>query len=176
HDREPRSRVYRARSAARAGAAEPHEHVVLRRIERLEPGRLHEFRPLVVAEPPDVAAALQVVVHGAQIVGSVAVRDEAAARSDQNRQMLDADRALVLAGAARRALPEDVLRIDRAELGLARPGEQCGLRLQDDRLRVERLAGAPRGTVHLAAPALHARERVEPHLAREVLHSLEPYL
>ena len=48
----------------RAGAAEPDEHVVLRRIEGLErrPTRTN-FCALVVAEAPDVAAPLEVVVH-----------------------------------------------------------------------------------------------------------------
>src|SRR5436305_14878177 len=39
----------------------PHEHVVLRGIEQCQAGRLHEFVPLVVPEPPDVAAPLQMV-------------------------------------------------------------------------------------------------------------------
>ena len=68
-----------------------------------------ELLPLVVAEPPDVAAPLEVVVHGAEILGRVAVRHQAAPRSDQDRQVLDADRALVLAGAAGRALPQHLL-------------------------------------------------------------------
>ena len=79
---------------------------------RASPDRTSRARPtartsaLVVAEAPDVAAPLEVVVHRAEIVGRVAVRDQPAARADQDRQVLDADRALVLAGAAGRALPE----------------------------------------------------------------------
>ena len=77
----------------RAGAAEPHEDLVLRRVERLQAGAVDELRPLIVAESPDVVAALQVVVHGAEVLGSVAVRHQAAPRTDQDRQMLDPDRA-----------------------------------------------------------------------------------
>ena len=39
-----------------------------------------ELLPLVVAEAPDVAAALEVVVHRAEILRRVAVRDQAAPR------------------------------------------------------------------------------------------------
>ena len=79
-------------------------------------GRLDELLPLVVAEAPDVAAALEVVVHRAEILRRVAVRHQAAARADEDRQVLDADRALVLAGAAGRALPQHLLAVDLAEL------------------------------------------------------------
>ena len=72
-------------------------------------GRLDELLPLVVAEAPDVAAPLEVVVHRAEVVGRVAVRHQAAPRADEERQVLDADRALVLAGAAGRALPQHLL-------------------------------------------------------------------
>ena len=85
-------------------------------IEGLERRRLDELLPLVVAEAPDVAAALEVVVHAAEIVGRLAVRHQAAPRADDERQVLDADRALVLAGAAGRALPEHLLGVDLAEL------------------------------------------------------------
>ena len=94
--------------------------------------------------------------------------------ADQNRQVLDADRALVLAGAAGRALPEDLLGVDLGELLVALAREQRLLRLQDDRLRVQLLAGAPRRTVHLAAAALDARERVEHRLAAEILTVSSP--
>ena len=55
----------------------------------------------------------------AEILGRVAVRHQAAPRPDQERQVLDPDRALVLARAARRALPEHLLGVDLAELPLA---------------------------------------------------------
>ena len=118
-------------------------------------------------------AALEVVVDGAHVVRRVAVRHEAAPRSDDERQVLDAHRALVLAGAARRALPEHLFAVELAELRLALPGEQRVLRLQDERLRVELLARAPRRTVHLTAAALDAGERVEHGLASEILQRLE---
>ena len=83
-----------------------------------------ELLPLIVAEPPDIAAPLQVIVDAAQTLGRVAVRHQAAPGADEDRQMLDADRTLVLAGAARRALPEHLLGVDLGELSLAIPGEQ----------------------------------------------------
>ena len=46
-------------------------------------------------QPPDVAAALEVVVHRAERVGRLAVRHQAAPRADDERQVLDADRALL---------------------------------------------------------------------------------
>ena len=90
----------------RARAAEPHQVLVARRVERLEAGRRHELLAHVRGQPPDVAAPLQVVVHRAQRVGRLAVRHQAAPRADDERQVLDAHRALVLARAARRALPQ----------------------------------------------------------------------
>ena len=58
----------------------------------------------------------------AEVVRRVAVRHEPAPRADEERQVLDADRALVLAGAARRALPQHLLAVDLAELpSRARP-------------------------------------------------------
>src|SRR5205814_9570612 len=153
-----------------------HADLVLRRVERLQAGALDELRPLIVAESPDVVAAFQVVVHGAEVLGSVAVRHQAAPRTDQDRQMLDPDRALVLARAARRALPQDLLAVHLAELPLTVAGEQRFLRLQDDGFRVQLLARAPRGTVHLTSSALDACERVEHHFAAEILYCLEPDL
>src|SRR5262249_42444516 len=135
-----------------------------------------ELGPLVVAQSPDVAAALEVVVHRAEVRRRVAVRDQAAPRSDQDRQVLDPDRALVLARTAGRALPELFLGVNVAGLARRLASEERVLRAQDDRLRVELLAGAPRRTVHLAASALDAREGVEPHLGAEILHRLEPDL
>src|SRR5262249_2613026 len=99
---------------------------------------------------------------------------------------LDADRALILAGAAGGALPEHRLAVDLTELAcfpstlggsrLAAVAEQRLLRLEDDLLRVELLAGTPRRAVHLAAAALDACERVEHHLAAEILDRFEPDL
>src|SRR5262249_20358807 len=121
-DREQRAERFLEVGVERTGAPEPDQHVVLRRIERLELRRLHELRALVVAEAPDVAAALEVQVHRAEIVRRLTVRDEAAARSNQDRQVLDADGALVLAGAAGRALPQHLLGVHLAELGLEPAG------------------------------------------------------
>src|SRR5439155_27189502 len=103
---------------------------------------------------------------------------EAAARADEDRQMLDADRTLVLARAARRALPQNLFRVDLAKLRFVLPLKQRVLRLQHDRLRIQRLPRAPSRAVDLAAAALDARERVQPHLAAEIFHRLEaePFL
>src|SRR5689334_16499161 len=87
--------------------------------------------------------------------------------------MLDADRALVLARAAGRALPELFLRVDVAELAAELPCQQRVLRAEHDCLRVQLLAGAPRRAVHLAPSALDARERIEAHLAAEIFDRLE---
>ena len=109
-DLEQRSQRLLEVGLERAGAAEPDEHVVLRADRRSRaPADVDELLPLVVAEAPDVAAALEVVVHRAEILGRVAVRHQAAPRADEDRQVLDADRALVLAGAAGRALPQHLL-------------------------------------------------------------------
>src|SRR5262249_31410676 len=141
-----------------------------------EGGSLDELRALIVAQPPDIAPALEVVVHRAEVSGRVTVRDQTAPSTDQNRQVLDPDRALILAGAARRALPQHVFGVDVAELPVARAGKQRVLGLQDDRLGVERLPRPPRRTVHLTAPAFDARECVEHHLAAEILYRLEAHL
>src|SRR5262245_20731095 len=113
-DLEQRSQRLLEIGVERPGAAEPHQHVVLRGIEGLETGGLHELRALVVAEAPDVAAPLEVVVHRAEILGRIAVRHQAAPRTDLDRQVLDADRALVLARAAHRALPQHLLAVNLA--------------------------------------------------------------
>ena len=81
----------------------------------------------------------------AEIVRRVAIRHQAAARADQHRQMLDADRALVFARAAGRALPEHLFRIDLTKLAIAHTREQRFLRLQDDRLRVQLLPAPQAG-------------------------------
>src|SRR5258706_488565 len=157
----------------RARAAEPDEDVMLPRIEGLELRRLDELLPLVGAEPPDIAAPLEVVIDRAEILGRIAVGHEAAARSDQDRQGLDADRALVLARAACRALPQDFLGVHLAEFLPRLAGQQRVLRLENDLLRVQFLARAPRRAVHLAAPALDACKRVEDALAPEIFQRLE---
>src|SRR5262249_7016260 len=100
-------------------ATEPDENVVLHGIESLEPGRCDELLPLVVTETPDVPAALELVVHRAEIFRRVAVRDQPAPGADDDRRVLDADRALVLAGAARRALPQHLLAVEVAQLAIA---------------------------------------------------------
>ena len=120
---------------------------------------------------------LEVVVHAAEIVGRVAVRDQPASRADDERQVLDADRALVLARAAGRALPQHLSRCrSRRACGPARrraaPPASAGSAV----FGLSSLPGAPGRAVHLAAAAFDARERVEHDLAAEILDRLEPDL
>src|SRR5580765_2210684 len=155
------------------GASEPDEDVVLRRIEDLEGGRRDELLPLVVAEAPDVPAALEMVVHRAQILRRLTVRHQPAPRADDDRRVLDADRALVLAGAARRALPQDLLAVEVAELAVTLAGKHRLLRLKDKGLGIQLLPRPKRRAVHLAAAAFDTRERVEHGFLAEILHGLE---
>src|SRR5439155_24788613 len=80
---------------------------------------------------------------------------------------------LVLARAARGALPQHFFSVDVAKLALPLAGEQRFLCLQDNRLRIQLLARTPRRAVHLTPPAFDAGEGVEHHLAAEILHRLE---
>ncbi len=144
-----------------------------RRVERLEAGRLDELLAHVGRQPPDVPAPLQVVVHRAQRVGRLAVRRQAPPRADDERQVLDAHRALLLARAARRALPQHAGVVLFGELRVEPPGEQRDFVLQDQRFRIEPLPRRVRRAVHLAPAALDARERVEHLLLLEVPHRLE---
>ena len=98
----------------------------------------------------------------AQVVRRVAVRHQPAARADDERQVLDADRALVLAGAAGRALPEHLLACrPRRASSRARPASSASCVCRIIVFGIQLLARAPRRTIHLAAPALDAGERVE---------------
>src|SRR5207249_8347348 len=87
--------------------------------------------------------------------------------------VLDADGTLILAGAARRALPELFLAQNGAEFCVAIAGEQGELCPKYQLLRVQLLAGAKRRTIHLTSSTLDARERVENRLLRQILHGLE---
>ena len=94
--------------------------------------------------------------------------------ADQDRQVLDADRALVLAGAAGRALPQHLLGVDRRRACVSRsPASSASCVCRMIVFGFSSLPGAPRRTVHLAAAALDAGERVEHDLAAEILHRLE---
>ena len=120
------------------------------------------FVPLVVAEAPDVAAALEVVVHRAEIVR--ARRRSRPARAARRSGSAGA-RCRPGTGSRRRrrsctATAPSRCRPRRACCSRS-PASSAVLRLQDDRLRVQLLAGAPRRAVHLAASALDAGERVE---------------
>ena len=80
-DREQRAQRFLEVGVERAGAAEPDQHIVLRR-DRTSRAAADwtNFVPLVVAEAPDVAAPLEIVVHRAEIIGRIAVATQTAAR------------------------------------------------------------------------------------------------
>ncbi len=144
-----------------------------RRVERLEAGRRDELLTHVGGQPPDVPAPLQMVVHRPQRVGSLAVRRQAPPRANDQRQMLDAHRTLLLARAARRALPQHSGLVLLGQLRVESPGEQGDFVLEDQLLRIEQLPCRVGRAVHLAPAALDARERVEHLLLLEVTHGLE---
>ena len=159
------------------GTAEPHEHVVLRAGRRSRGRPSRRTSAAGRSRGPRCSSAARGGCRRAHVVRRVAVRHETAPRPDDEREVLDPDRALVLAGAARRALPEHRLRCRfRPSLVVALAGEERLLRLQDERLGVQRLAGAPGRAVHLTAAAFDAGERVEHGLAAEILDGLEPDL
>ena len=83
----------------------------------------------------------------------------AAPQSDENRHVLNTDRALEFAGAAGGALEERLLRVVLTQQRLVRRGAkvvQIGAEAEDDFLGVEQLAGIGGGAVLGAAAALHA--------------------
>ena len=110
-----------------------------------------------------------------QELTGLAVGREAATRADDDGRVLDADRARLLARAARGALPQHVLVVQVDELQVELAGEQRLLVLEDQRLRVQQLAGRVGRAVLHAAAALDARERVEARLAWQVLDGLESH-
>ncbi len=107
-----------------------------------------------------VAAALQREEElGAIVVFPCAGVDRAAAQADQDGQMLDADRALELAGAAGGALEDGFLGVVFAEERLLGGGAELvevGAHAEDDFLGVEHLSGVGGGAVLGAAAALDA--------------------
>ena len=142
-------------------------------IERLERRGLHELGPLLVQQAPDVLTSLQVGEHRRQELGRLTVGDQATTRADDHRRVLDADRARLLAGAARRALPEHAGVVDIHELLVALPGKQRGFVLQDQLLGIQQLSRGVGRAVVLATPALNAGQRVKHGFLREVLDGLE---
>jgi hypothetical protein len=99
-----------------------------------------------------------------------------AAQVDDVVDVLDRDRALVDAGAARDAVPDDLVghgvRDERRRLGPVQDertfGEELVAEPHDEELRRERLARVPGGAYVLAAAAFRARHRVQRLLPREV--------
>ena len=96
-----------------------------------------------------------------------------AARADDERQVLHADRALVLARAAGRALPQHVRSKMSASFVSSLPASSASSLWRISVFGFSSLPVALRRAVDLAAPALDARERVEHLLALEVLQRLE---
>src|SRR5687767_13880384 len=90
--------------------------------------------------------------------------------------MLDADRALLLARATCRALPQDALVIHIHQLPVSLARQESGFVLQDDGLGIEPLSRAERRTIVLASSTLHAREGIEDRLRWQVFHRLEAHL
>ncbi len=85
--------------------------------------------------------------------------DRAAAQADEDGQVLDADRALELAGAAGGALEDGFLGVVFAEqrlLGGRAEVVEVGAQAENDFFGVEQLAGVGGGAVLGAAAALHA--------------------
>ena len=121
-----------------------------------------ELLPLVVAQPPDVRRGAPGCCTSPPRYSGASPFDTSPRRAPMMSGRCSMPTGtLVLAGAAGRALPEHLLGIELDELRLALAREQRLLRLQNDRLRIELLARAPRRTVHLAASALDAGERIE---------------
>ena len=114
--------------------------------------------------------------HGARLGREARLRHhQVTAQVDDRVDVLDVDGALTDTRAARDAVPDHLVahrvRHERLQLDDARPvrGRQdrrclrgdLVAELHDQQLRAERLAGRPRRTDLLAAPALRAREQVE---------------
>ena len=128
-------------------------------------------------KPERVAVALQIQEQlGAVIVLPLAGVHRAAPQPDDDRQMLDAHRALKFAGAAGRALKRGFLRNMLAEQRLlARRAElvQIPAHAQRDFFRVQNLPGV-RGRAMLgAAAALDARIGLQRDQLRDVLAGVE---
>ncbi len=133
---------------------------------------LDELVALGGAEAQRVAAAFQGEEElGAVVVFPCAGVDRAAAQADEDGQVLDADRALELAGAAGGALEDGFLRVVLAEQRLVRSGAEVveiGAHAEDDFFGVEQLAGVGGGAVLGAAAALDAGVGLQADELREV--------
>ena len=186
------------------GAADPEQPVDrLERLQRLADDRHLEVEALGPVHPglcrhvPRVALALEAAEQLVELTGEVRLDQHlVAAHVDDVVDVLDVDRALVHAGAARRARPQHV-RVDHAvrrplhdlgadqrslELldrglgGLAgvagqdrrSGGQRVVAQVHDQQLRGERLLGVPRRALRLAATALGAGLEVEQALPGEV--------
>ena len=188
-----------------AGAADPEQvldavgdHAVDDRDLEVELG--DPVGPAVLGHAPRVALALEVVEHRGRLGRERGLdQDLVAAHAVDVVDVLDVDRALLDAGAAVRARPQDV-RVDDAVLLLGadqgapglgedagreggavllageevgRLGERVVAQVEDELLGRQRLAGRPGRALRLAAAALGAGAQVEQALPAEVLDLAE---
>ena len=165
----------------RGGAADPVEDLG-RRVSRLEYADAEPFRPgraFALRLAPRVRAPLDVAEHRLGLGREARLdHDEVPAQVDDVVDVLDRDRALVDAGAARHAVPHDVVRDGvrderrGVEAGVAEHlralGEDVVAEIHDQELRRQLLPGRVRGADVLAAAALGAGHRVEDPLPGEV--------
>ena len=167
------------------GAADPVEHLG-GRLPRLQHAHVEPLRPvgaLGLRLAPGVLRALDVAQHRLAVRREAALdHDEVAAQVDDVVDVLDRHRALLHAGAAGDAIPDDVVadgvRDERGRLERLSPlrrgeevrplGEQLVAQAHDQELRRELLARRVRRADVLAAAALGARHRVDHLLPRHV--------
>ena len=154
-----------------AHAAEP-QAVLLRTVEDGELLLLDELVALTGLHAESIGAAFEAEEElGAMLVFPCAGVDRAATQADEDGQVLDADGALELAGAACGALKGRDGWVVLAKQWLGGCGSEfveVAAQAQDDFFGVERLARIRSGAVLGAAAALDAGVRLQADEAREV--------
>ncbi len=171
----------------RSGAADPVEVLDVlgdRTVDdrHFEVQRVQPLGALGRAQPPRVALILHVAQQQRGLGREARLHHHlVAAHVDDGVDVLDVDRALLDAAAARGARPQDV-RIDRGRherrhVGVGPSGKQpigrgehVVAQPHDEQLRTEGLAGRPRRADRLTASALGAGGEVQHLLPGEVLH------
>ncbi len=141
----------------------------------LEVQALGPFEALGGPEPPRVAPVLDVAQHERGLSRETGLdQDLVAAHVDDGVDVLDVHRALLDAGPARRAGPEDVVCDHLRHEGPPLASEELVAKVHDDELGGERLAGVPGGALALATSALGAGHEVQELLPREMLDLAGP--